>query len=258
MTVVVGVNLSEHSDEALRQGDAWARAHGWKLRACHVAPEAHPKLDQALRRHVAELTGRSDVETAVEVGAPDAVLVHQAAQLLVVGSHSYSGLKQLFLGDVAESVIRHAWCSVLVARPHRRSGRILVATDLSEEGALAVELAAEHAEKVNAQLLLVSSIERQMKVVRDLTSFGAAYGFVENEYENARISVEKRLRELAPRATVRVLEGAAAPAILHAAGESDAELVVIAYGKRRLRPGVPEKVAATAPCSVLVARPPLR
>ena len=39
-----------------------------------------------------------------------------AADLIVIPSHGYHGMKRLVLGSVAERVIRHAHCSVLVLR----------------------------------------------------------------------------------------------------------------------------------------------
>lgn len=39
-----------------------------------------------------------------------------AADLIVIPSHGYHGVKRLVLGSVAERVIRHAECSVLVLR----------------------------------------------------------------------------------------------------------------------------------------------
>jgi nucleotide-binding universal stress UspA family protein len=38
------------------------------------------------------------------------------ADLVVMGSRGYKGLTRLLLGSVAESVVRHAHCSVLVIR----------------------------------------------------------------------------------------------------------------------------------------------
>jgi nucleotide-binding universal stress UspA family protein len=38
------------------------------------------------------------------------------ADLIVVGSHGYTGLKRLLLGSVAQSVVTHAPCSVEVVR----------------------------------------------------------------------------------------------------------------------------------------------
>jgi len=59
-------------------------------------------------------------ETAVRHGDPRSVIVDEAeewdADLIVVGSHGYTGLKRLLLGSVAQSVVSHAPCSVEVVR----------------------------------------------------------------------------------------------------------------------------------------------
>jgi nucleotide-binding universal stress UspA family protein len=61
------------------------------------------------------------VETSVERGDPRVEIVDKAtswgADLVIVGSHGRAGIKRLLLGSVAEYVIRHASCSVEVARP---------------------------------------------------------------------------------------------------------------------------------------------
>jgi len=41
------------------------------------------------------------------------------ADLIIVGSHDLTGLERLLVGSVAERVVRHAGCSVEVARPKR-------------------------------------------------------------------------------------------------------------------------------------------
>jgi len=57
-------------------------------------------------RHLEFLTGRND--------------------LIIVGSHGRTGLAHVLLGGVAERVIRHASCPVLVARkPKEKSGASL-------------------------------------------------------------------------------------------------------------------------------------
>ena len=57
-------------------------------------------------------------------GDPRSVLVDEAkdwdADLIVVGSHGYRGIKRWLLGSVAQSVVGHAPCSVEVVR---RKGR---------------------------------------------------------------------------------------------------------------------------------------
>jgi universal stress protein A len=56
----------------------------------------------------------------VRVGAPDGAIVDAAqslpADLIVISTHGHTGLKHVFLGSVAEHVVRNAPCPVLVVR----------------------------------------------------------------------------------------------------------------------------------------------
>jgi nucleotide-binding universal stress UspA family protein len=60
------------------------------------------------------------VEAEALVGVPRNVIITVAenweADLVIVGSHGRTGLKRWVLGSVAEAVVRHAGCSVEVAR----------------------------------------------------------------------------------------------------------------------------------------------
>jgi nucleotide-binding universal stress UspA family protein len=60
------------------------------------------------------------VETATRDGEPRSVIVDEArdwsADLIIVGSHGYTGLKRWLLGSVAQAVVAHAPCSVEVVR----------------------------------------------------------------------------------------------------------------------------------------------
>lgn len=64
--------------------------------------------------------GGLTAETAVRHGEPRSVIVDEAkewdADLIVVGSYGYTGLKRWLLGSVAQSVVSHAPCSVEVVR----------------------------------------------------------------------------------------------------------------------------------------------
>jgi nucleotide-binding universal stress UspA family protein len=60
------------------------------------------------------------VETVVREGDARSEIVDEAKQwhadLIVLGSHGYTGLQRLLLGSVAQSVVSHAPCSVEVVR----------------------------------------------------------------------------------------------------------------------------------------------
>lgn len=58
--------------------------------------------------------------TEIRFGSPGAEIAEcadeQKAELVVLSSHGYHGIKRMLLGSVAEVVIRHVHCSVLVLR----------------------------------------------------------------------------------------------------------------------------------------------
>jgi nucleotide-binding universal stress UspA family protein len=64
-----------------------------------------------------------DISTDVLFGSPESRIVETADEmkpdLVVVGSHGYSGWERLLIGSVSDSVVHHAPCSVLVVRCSR-------------------------------------------------------------------------------------------------------------------------------------------
>lgn len=64
---------------------------------------------------------RNDVRGHFLIGDPASEIKKLAsevgAELLVVGTHDYTGLERLLLGSIAESLMRNVHCSVLVVRP---------------------------------------------------------------------------------------------------------------------------------------------
>jgi nucleotide-binding universal stress UspA family protein len=64
--------------------------------------------------------GFEGVESTVRIGDPGWEVAEYAkevgGELIVIPSHGYHGLKRVVLGSVAERVIRHANCAVLVLR----------------------------------------------------------------------------------------------------------------------------------------------
>jgi nucleotide-binding universal stress UspA family protein len=141
--IVVGVDGSHASLEALRWAVAQARAHGggdiravlvWEIPysglATSMAPEPYGLPDPA----VYEQQARQRLESAVEAvgdtspvtvhaelheGQPAAVLAELSgdADLVVVASRGHGGFTALLLGSVSAQVVRHSHCSVVVIRP---------------------------------------------------------------------------------------------------------------------------------------------
>lgn len=145
-TIVVGVDGSEESKEALRFALDEARLRQANLRIVHawrfyagglggeliwppsreaegeIGREQEEWLDGLVRDVVAEA---ADVEIAQSVveGVPAPVLLQAAqdAELLVVGSRGHGGFAGLLLGSVSQQCAQHAPCPVVIVR--RLAGR---------------------------------------------------------------------------------------------------------------------------------------
>jgi nucleotide-binding universal stress UspA family protein len=143
-TIVVGVDGSDRSREALRWAVEEARlrkdkvlaVHAWEppvLPSVEIPPAPDPPFylpeliahvqegaEALVERLVAEVPhdGVEVEPTAIE-GAAASVLVEAAADadLLVVGSRGRGGLTGLLLGSISQQVVQHAPCPVVV---HRR------------------------------------------------------------------------------------------------------------------------------------------
>lgn len=86
-------------------------------------------VQQEMTKRATELTQKTSetlkrkglkVESAVREGDVRSVIVDEArkwsADLIVLGSHGYTGIERLLLGSVASSVVSHAPCSVEIVR----------------------------------------------------------------------------------------------------------------------------------------------
>jgi nucleotide-binding universal stress UspA family protein len=287
--VLVATDLSEGGDEAVRQGEAQARVGGVPLIVCHVMPEllsldplfpqlrlkdalATPEVErraaEAVEGRVATLVGRRPGEVALVMatGSAHASILDLAEQkeagLLVVGARGAGGgTTALVLGSVAERVVRHALCPVLVARPSPPRGKVVAATDFSDPALPAPLAGTAEARRRGVPVVLVHCM--------DLLPPGVI------GYEVPPISAEvvagmrqhweQRLEEALVRFGAKdigsyvLVEGPAGAMIVETARVSGAGLVVVGThgrtGLRRLVLGsVAEAVVRNAPCSVLVVR----
>ncbi len=79
------------------------------------ATDAEKRMGEFLAEH-----GAASCQALVKLGDPGLDITEYAneiqADLIVIPSHGYHGVKRFLLGSVAERVIRHAHCAVLVLR----------------------------------------------------------------------------------------------------------------------------------------------
>jgi universal stress protein A len=137
--VIVAVDRSPIAAHAAEVGAELARSLGAELAFVHaiepaegVAPvdsglpagELMALAQQDARRLLGEFlqslpTGLTAREF-LKVGKPATEIAKAAkdwpADVIVIGSHGRSGISRVVLGSVAESVVRHATCPILVVR----------------------------------------------------------------------------------------------------------------------------------------------
>jgi nucleotide-binding universal stress UspA family protein len=284
--VLAAMDLDEGSDELLRQADALARSYKVKLSVCHVLPEIFAvrplfpqlHLDDALNRSGLEASVRdalleriravttrklSQTEIEIEQGTVHAGILRAAERIgagavVVGGKVDPKGLH--ILGNAAEHVVRYADCPVLVARPSP-AGKVLVATDFSDPALPAVEAGAAEARRRKADLTILHAIDL-LPVIRPY--YGESFDMPPMELsDRMRMIWQTRLDECVRRFKAKggglLRDGPAAPAILSAASELPAQLLVVSThgrtGFRRVALGnVAEAVVRAAPCSVLTIR----
>ena len=136
--VLVGVDFSEASKQALERGGSWATKSGVPLVAMHVLqppapmlPEAQIALPDPAWLHTMEDHAREQLEgwlrpyagatAIVKWGGPAEELVAEAnpRTLLVVAQVGHSTLERLLFGSTAARVVRLAPCDVLVVRTEK-------------------------------------------------------------------------------------------------------------------------------------------
>jgi nucleotide-binding universal stress UspA family protein len=137
--VVVGVDGSNHSRQALRIAAAEARLRGAVLAVVHavywenngeqlLTPTSRQLVEGGRKLVAAELAATGVTGRPVVVhGHASEVLVRRSAHadLLVVGARGRNPVTSLLLGSTSENCARHAHCPVMVnhARQPKPSGR---------------------------------------------------------------------------------------------------------------------------------------
>ena len=145
-TVLVATDFSEPSDVALAYGRELARSYQGTLHVVNVVDDirwrysldmtpvllvgVQDSLDDAARQRLEALISDEDrdqlhavarVETSS--AAADAIVAYaekSKADVIVIGTHGRGGLPRLFMGSVAERVVRLAPCPVLTVRSKER------------------------------------------------------------------------------------------------------------------------------------------
>lgn len=286
--ILCAIDFSDGSQLALRTAARLAKEadaelvllHVWHLPAISFLAE-HPSPPEPARlaQEEQEQVLATAVEQAIALGAPrvssrflsgapwdQIVEASQGASpsdLIVMGSHGRTGLSRFLLGSVAEKVVRHAPCSVLITRERGSTApfqQVLCPLDFSEGARPAAELAAELTTAGGAGITLLHVLELPVAVA------GEAFprDFLESLDKRAATLLEQWAAHLRAKTEVPVttrirIGGPGAQAVAVLEQDPGFDLVIVGSDgrtglRRALLGSVAEKIVRHAPCSVLVAR----
>lgn len=281
--ILFPTDFSERADAAIHHAAFIARQYGASLHVLHVAESgsAGGEDDAALRRDLDDRAGQIGenlgaagmaITTAIRTGdAPAPEIVAYAASegidLIVVGTHGRRGVRRMFLGSVAEEILRTAPCPVYTIRQDdqlpapRAPRRVVVPVDFSEFGLLSMR-AARRFVRDDGEIILLHAIEEFVPP--------GVYGLEYPSYHELSAEIELHARKEMEQMAKSVLGGAiryrteiqtgyAPSAVVEYAEDVDADLIVMStHGRsgveRMLLGSVTERVVRTSSRPVLVVR----
>lgn len=195
--------------------------------------------------------------------------VNENIDLIVMSTHSRSGLSRWVLGSVTERVLRHAPCPVLVVREPRQFSRILVTLDGSRLAEKALKPATALAAAHNSQLLLLSVVDdsvldqtTQTELERGQSGAGEHIrSSLFQQTQNYLREIVNKYQQRGVRTYPAMASGAVPTAILDYVEEQDVDLIAMTtHGRTGLRRwvygSVTEKVLRGTRCAMLIVRPP--
>jgi len=285
--ILCPIDFSPGSQQAMRVATALATAAGAELVLAHstyvpplafagdytfpapviqdLSDDAKRRLDDAVREVTA--LGAKRVSSRLLDGLPWTMLVAElddpGYDLVVIGTHGRTGLSRILLGSVAEKIVRHAPCSVLVVRPDgevKAFSRVLCPIDFNEPSHQAVELAASMTAPGGSGITLLHVVD----VPVAYSGEPAVAGFVRDLDKHASALLDTWAAQLRTKTTAAVSTrsrighpGAQTLEVLE--HEPAFDLVVVgSHGRtglsRALLGSVAEKIVRHAKCPVLVAR----
>jgi nucleotide-binding universal stress UspA family protein len=253
--VVIPLDRSTLSESAIPFGLLLARTLGCSIDYVHVIEKDVVSKMAGAEEYLAKIVERFPCPTGhrslVRSGDPaEAILAEtgDSEALVVMATHGYTGLRRMFLGSVADALVKHARVPIALVRGDRKFRlpedtfhRLLVPLDGSERSSHALQLAFAIAKPSGAQLDLLHVI-----VPVSVGEYGAGIdpGYVPPEvYASMMTDLETLARDdLASAANACVEAGIAADAhspigtpaesIFHLAEDAHADAIVMSTNGR--------------------------
>lgn len=290
-TILVPVDFSKMSDPAIEAATSLAQRFGAVVHLVHIdacyppgfcvmtapvpaAPMSWPaNVTQELRsaewRELDELATRFEISSKnchLREGLPVFDEICRLAgeiraDLIVMPTHGWTGLKHAFLGSTAERVVQHAPCPVLIARgKQRKIEKILVPVDFSDCSLGALKAAIAFAEQVAAKIVVTHAVYLDLAYTAD----GFVMYDLQELVDSAKAAAEAEMKSFVRNAKfgaikfeTRIEVGSPVTEICYVAHDENVDLIITpTHGrtglKHLLTGSVAERIVRHAPCSVLV------
>lgn len=281
--ILAATDFSKDAANAVERAAMLAAEHGTQLRLLHVVSEpsviqlraglrSGTDVERLLvtdaRRSMEKLAGEVQARHSVtiiqqiEVGSivDTVLLAMRHSDLLVVGPRGLHPAQSLFIGSMAERLLRRAVCPMLVVRsaPRTRYARVLIPVDFSSHSLAAIAF---------AQLLTPGAARQVMHSFEcpfegQLRMAGVQQSIIEEYRQEAAVDARKSMEELlasAPQKAMRstIDYGDPREVIIATAERQAADLIVIGKRGRALLEehflgGTTRAVLAGASCDVAV------
>jgi universal stress protein A len=280
LTIVCPVDYSDCSKRALRYAGALAEYFDATLAVVHVfdpmltaataiqqfdllGPEGDEDLRLFTESHLPVRVRDHRFERVLTVGSPGAEILKlvtaHGADLVVMGTHGFSGMKKLFFGSTLKAVLANARTAVLavplgdhrevpIEAPLISSGPIVVPVDCSPQSRSATRAAAGLARALNLRMSLLHVIVPRQ---------AGAWGWQHTTAPGARTGIAEpraMLNELADsfgagvEVTTEILHGNPAVEIARYAREKRAAFIVMSLRSSAMHERSPGSVAYRVLC----------
>ena len=190
----------------------------------------HRRSLEQLLRELAERSLGQGIEWNLKITEGPAIdtlqkrLETDQPDLVVMGSHGRSGVDRLLMGSVAENLVRHARCPILIVPARRREHdlpgihAVLSPLNFTEAASRSLSVSASVARAFEAELRILHAIEDPKETEHDVL-------------KRLCSSIDPDVRTIC-RLTESVKVGDAAEQILRFAAESRSDLIVMAADHR--------------------------
>ena len=232
------------------------------------AEKSRQILARATERLGAILPGW-EIETMIEAGSPAATILHRAAEwgadMIVVGSHSFTKVERFFMGSVSQRVAGDAHCSVRIARGRLEEiealpSRLVIGVDGSIDSDMAIYVVANRNWPSGSEVRLVTSVG-PLHTSHPIKTFDEEKALIEKMHEHAAVNLRDGAAQHGTSLTISSVISFEDPkhALVHEAESWGADTIFIGsrgHGRlgRFMLGSVSAAVATRAHCSVEIVR----